>query len=214
MPNTIEDKISLFTKLVIEKIELDFQQKQKKLVEYYESRKTTLIKDNEERKRTLVARATKDAESKKQQIILKTRSAMHLTVLKKRQEFAERIMDEVKKRTRAFVGTAEYVEFLKEAIKQVLFKFSDDQFVSFSFSRNDIENNKKVILKIIKSFRDVAAYKIEAVDSLIGGVFVKSGDGRLEIDFTINTILEESNKLVGEVLSLWLNKENQNDQTR
>jgi len=207
MPNTIEDKIFLFTKVIVERIELDFQQKQKKLVEYYESRKTTIIKDNEERKRTVVARATKDAETKKQQIILKTRSAMHLAVLKKRQEFAERIMDEVKKRTRAFVGTAEYVEFLKEAIKQVLFKFSDDQFVSFSFSRNDIENKREVILKTIKSSRDEATYKIEAVDSLIGGVFVKSGDDRLEIDFTINTILEESNKLVGEILSSWLNKE-------
>ncbi|MBU4227421.1 V-type proton ATPase subunit E [bacterium] len=207
MSNTIEDKISLFTKVVIERIELDFQQKQKKLVEYYESRKTTIIKDNEERKRTVVARATKDAETKKQQIILKTRSAMHLAVLKKRQEFADRIMDEVKKRTRAFVGTAEYVEFLKEAIKQVLSKFSADQFVNFSFSRNDIENKREVILKTIKSFRKEAAYKIEVVGSLIGGVFVKSGDGRLEINFTINTILEESNKLVGETLSSWLNKE-------
>jgi len=207
MSNTIEDKISLFTKVVIERIELDFQQKQKKLVEYYESRKTTIIKDNEERKRTVVARAIKDAETKKQQIILKTRSAMHLAVLKKRQEFADRIMDEVKKRTRAFVGTAEYVEFLKEAIKQVLSKFSADQFVNFSFSRNDIENKREVILKTIKSFRKEAAYKIEVVGSLIGGVFVKSGDGRLEINFTINTILEESNKLVGETLSSWLNKE-------
>jgi len=207
MSGTIEDKISLFTKVVIERIELDFQQKQKKLVEYYESRKTTIIKDNEEKKRTVVARATKDAETKKQQIILKTRSAMHLAVLKKRQEFADRIMDEVKKRTRAFVGTAEYVEFLKEAIKQVLSKFSADQFVNFNFSRDDLKNNQKVILSTIKSFRDETAYKIEAVDSLTGGVFVKSGDGRLEINFTINTILKESNKLVGEILSSWLNKE-------
>jgi len=207
MSSTIEDKISLFTKVVIERIELDFQQKQKKLVEYYESRKTTLIKDNQERKRTAVVIATKDAETKKQQMILKTRSAMHLAVLKKRQEFVERIMDEVKKRTRAFIGTVEYVDFLMEAIKQVLFKFSDGQLVSFSFSRNDIENNREVILNTIKSFRDEATYKIEAVDSLIGGVFVKSGDDRLEIDFTINAILEESNKLVGEILSSWLNKE-------
>ena len=207
MSNTIEDKISLFAKVVIERIELDFQQKQKKLVEDYEGRKITIIKDNEERKRTVVARATKDAETKKQQLILKTRSAMHLAVLKKRQEFADRIMDEVKKRTRAFIGTAEYVEFLKEAIKQVLSKFSADQFLNFSFSRNDLKNNQKVILSTIKSFRDESEYKIEAVDSLTGGVFVKSGDGRLEIDLTINTILEESNRQAGEILSSWLNKE-------
>jgi len=207
MSGTIEDKISLFTKVVIERIELDFQQKQKKLVEYYENRKTEMIKENEERKGNVVTRATKDAESKKQQIILKTRSAMHLVVLKKKQEFAERIMDEVKKRTKAFIGTAEYVEFLKEAIKQVLSKFSNDQFVSFSFSRDDIEKKREVILQTIKSFRNEATYKIEVVDNLIGGVFVESGDGRMEIDLTINTILEESNKQAGEILSSWLNRE-------
>ena len=207
MSGTIEDKISLFTKVVIERIELDFQQKQKKLVEYYENRKTEMIKENEERKGNVVTRATKDAESKKQQIILKTRSAMHLAVLKKKQEFAERIMDEVKKRTKAFIGTAEYVEFLKEAIKQVLSKFSNDQFVSFSFSRDDIEKKREVILQTIKSFRNEATYKIEVVDNLIGGVFVESGDGRMEIDLTINTILEESNKQAGEILSSWLNRE-------
>ena len=207
MSSTIEDKISLFTKVVIERIELDFQQKQKKLVEGYEDRKTTMIKNNEERKRTVVDRAKKDAETKKQQIILKTQSAMHLAVLKKRQEFADKIMDEVKKRAGIFVGTAEYVEFLKEAIKQVLSKFSADQFINFSFSSDDLKNNQKVILSTIKSFRDEATYKIETVDSLIGGVFVKSEDGRLEIDFTINTILGESNQLVGEILYSWLNKE-------
>jgi len=207
MPNTIEDKISLFTKVIIERIELDFQQKQKKLVEYYENRKTTLINDHQEKTNIAVERAAKDAETRKQQIILKTKSTMHLAMLKKRQEFTERVTDEVKKRVKAFISTEEYAEFLAEAIKQVLSRFSNDQFIRFNFSRNDINNRQGMILKIIKSFRNKDAYQIDAVDNLIGGVFVKSGDGRLEIDFTIDTILEESDKLIGEVLSSRLNKE-------
>lgn len=206
MPNSIEDKISLFTKVIVERIELDFQQKKKKLVKYYESQRSTIIKDNEKRKKEAIASATKDAITKKQQMILRSRSAMHLEVLKKKQEFIERIIEEVKKKTRTFTATAEYIEFLKEAIKQVLSRFSDDQFVNFSFSSDDIKNNQKVILSTIKSFRDEDTYKIEADNSLIGGVFVKSGDGRLEIDFTVNNIMEDSKKLIGEYLSSWLNE--------
>jgi len=206
MPNSIEDKISLFTKVIVERIELDFQQKKKKLAEYYESRQSIIIKDNEKRKKEAIASATKDAITKKQQMILRSRSAMHLEVLKKKQEFIERIIEEVKKKTRTFTGTAEYIEFLKEAIKQVLSRFSEDQFVNFSFSRDDIKNNQKVILSTIKSFRDEDTYKIEADNSLMGGVFVKSGDGRLEIDFTVNSIMEDSKKLIGEYLSSWLNE--------
>jgi len=40
----------------------------------------------------------------------------------------------------------------------------------------------------------------------MGGVFAKSGDGRLEIDFTVNSIMEDSKKLIGEYLSSWLNE--------
>jgi len=206
MPNSLEDKISLFTKVIVERIELDFQQKNKKLVKYYESQQSTIIKDNEKRKKEAIASATKDAITKKQQMILRARSTMHLEVLKKKQEFIERIIEEVKKKTRTFTSTVEYIEFLKEAIKQVLSRFSDNQFVNFSFSSDDIKNNQKVILSTIKSFRDEDTYKIEADNSLMGGVFVKSGDGRLEIDFTVNNIMEDSKKLIGEYLSSWLNE--------
>jgi len=206
MPNSIEDKISLFTKVIVERIELDFQQKKEKLVKYYESQRSTIIKDNEKRKKEAIESATKDAVTKKQQMILRSRSAIHLEVLRKKQEFIESIMEEVKKKTKTFTSTAEYIEFLKEAIKQVLSKFSDDQFVNFSFSSDDIKNNQKVILSTIRSFRDEDTYKIEANNSLMGGVFVKSGDGRLEIDFTVNNIMEDSKKLIGEYLSSWLNE--------
>jgi len=206
MSNSIEDKISLFTKVIVERIELDFQQKKKKLVKYYESQRSTIIKDNEKRKKEAIESATKDAVTKKQQMILRSRSAIHLEVLRKKQEFIESIMEEVKKKTKTFTSTAEYIEFLKEAIKQVLSKFSDDQFVNFSFSSDDIKNNQKVILSTIRSFRDEDTYKIEANNSLMGGVFVKSGDGRLEIDFTVNNIMEDSKKLIGEYLSSWLNE--------
>lgn len=206
MPNSIEDKISLFTKVIVERIELDFQQKNKKLVKYYESQRSTIIKDNEKRKKEAIASATKDAITKKQQMILRSRSTMHLEVLKKKQEFIERIIEEVKKKTRTFTSTVEYIEFLKEAIKQVLSRFSGNQFVNFSFSSDDIKNNQKVILSTIKSFRNEATYKIKADNNLIGGVFVKSGDGRLEIDFTVNNIMEDSKKLIGEYLSSWLNE--------
>jgi len=207
MPNSIEDKISLFTKVIVERIEIDFQQKKKKLVKYYESRRSTIIKNNEKRKKAAIVSATKDAITKKQQMILRSRSAMHLEVLKKKQEFTERIMEKVKRKTRTFTGTAEYIKFLKKAIKQVLSRFSDDQFVNFRFSSDDIKKNQEIILSTIKSFRDEDTYKIEVSDSIIGGFFMKSGDGRLEIDFTVNSIMEDSKKLIGEYLSSWLNEE-------
>lgn len=201
MSTTIEDKISLFTKVLIERIEHDFQEKQKRLVDYYETRKADIIKDFEEKKSSAIREAVKEAETKKQQMISKARSDMHLAVLKKRNEFTERVMKEVKERARAFTDTPEYVEFLQEAIGQVAQKFDSYEFVNFTFSKKDVENHRDTILSAIKSYRDENTFSIEKSDEMIGGVFAKSGDGRLEIDYTANTTIEESRQLVGELLS-------------
>jgi len=127
--------------------------------------------------------------------------------LKKKREFTERLTGEVKRRIRDFISTEEYEEFLRKAIKEVLSKISEKQFIILKFSEDDIKHRQKMILESINAYRDEKTYKIETDESLIGGIFVKSGDKRLEIDFTINTILEESDKLIGEVLSSRLNKE-------
>jgi V/A-type H+/Na+-transporting ATPase subunit E len=207
MSNSIEDKISLFTKVIIERIELDCKQKEKKVVEYFENRKAKIINEQEEKKNNSLEKATKAAESKKQRLILKTQSDLHLAVLKKKREFTERLTGEVKRRIRDFISTEEYEEFLRKAIKEVLSKISEKQFIILKFSEDDIKHRQKMILESINAYRDEKTYKIETDESLIGGIFVKSGDKRLEIDFTINTILEESDKLIGEVLSSRLNKE-------
>jgi V/A-type H+-transporting ATPase subunit E len=208
MSNTIEDKISLFTKVIMERIEFDFQKKQKKLIEHHENRLKAITDEHEEKRKIAIEKVVKEAQSRKQRIILKTKSELRLLVLKRRQEFKERVSDEVKKKVRAFINTDEYADFLEEAIEKVLLRFPKEQFAYFSFSSNDIKNRTEIILNTINSLRDKDSYQIDTADNLIGGVFVKSGDGRLEIDFTINTILEDSDKLIGEVLSSWLGKEN------
>jgi len=96
MSNSIEDKISLFTKVIIERIELDCKQKEKKVAEYFENRKAKIINEQEEQKSNSVEKATKAAESKKQRLILKTQSDLHLDVLKKKREFTERLTDEAR----------------------------------------------------------------------------------------------------------------------
>ncbi len=210
MSNTIEDKISLFTKVIIERIELDFNRKQKKLVEYHENHKKNVINQYEERKIVAREKTTKDAETKKQHLVLKTRSDLRLTVLKKKQEFTERVTSEVKKRIITFINTNEYTEFLVKAIKQALSTFAEKQFIILNFSRNDLENKQEIIFKTTRNFRNKDTFQINTLNNLLGGFYVKSGDGRMEIDFTINTILEESDKLIGKILSSRLSKEHCN----
>ena len=206
MSDAIEDKISLFTKVILERIELDFQKKQNMLTENHKNREKNIIADYEEKKKQEIEKSFKDARIKKQHQILKERTRVRLVQLKKKNELMDRVFKEVKNKVKTFLPSNEYSDFLKGAIKKILMKFSPEQFLYFKFSTHDMENRAGMILNTIDSVRGRDTYQIDAEKQLIGGLFVKSGDGLLEIDYTINTILDESHKIIGEVFSAYLDK--------
>ncbi len=206
MSDAIEDKISLFTKVILERIELDFQKKQNMLTENHKNREKNIIADYEEKKRQEIEKSIKDARIKKQHQILKERTRVRLVQLKKKNELMDRVFKEVKNKVKTFLPSDEYSDFLKRAIEKILMRFSPEQFLYFKFSTHDMENRTEMILNTIDSVRGRDTYQIDAEKQLIGGLFVKSGDGLLEIDYTINTILDESHKIIGEVFSAYLDK--------
>ena len=206
MSDAIEDKISLFTKVILERIELDFQKKQNMLTENHKNREKNIIADYEEKKRQEIEKSIKDARIKKQHQILKERTRVRLVQLKKKNELMDRVFKEVKNKVKTFLPSDEYSDFLKRAIEKILMRFSPEQFLYFKFSTHDMENRTGMILNTIDSVRGRDTYQIDAEKQLIGGLFVKSGDGLLEIDYTINTILDESHKIIGEVFSAYLDK--------
>lgn len=206
MSDAIEDKISLFTKVILERIELDFQKKQNMLTENHKNREKNIIADYEEKKRQEIEKSIKDARIKKQHQILKERTRVRLVQLKKKNELMDRVFKEVKNKVKTFLPSNEYSDFLKRAIEKILMRFSPEQFLYFKFSTHDMENRTEMILNTIDSVRGRDTYQIDAEKQLIGGLFVKSGDGLLEIDYTINTILDESHKIIGEVFSAYLDK--------
>lgn len=206
MSDAIEDKISLFTKVILERIELDFQKKQNMLTENHKNREKNIIADYEEKKKQEIEKSIKDARIKKQHQILKERTRVRLVQLKKKNELMDRVFKEVKNKVKTFLPSDEYSDFLKRAIEKILMRFSPEQFLYFKFSTHDMENRTEMILNTINSVRGRDTYQIDAEKQLIGGLFVKSGDGLLEIDYTINTILDESHKIIGEVFSAYLDK--------
>ena len=90
MSDAIEDKISLFTKVILERIELDFQKKQNMLTENHKNREKNIIADYEEKKKQEIEKSIKDARIKKQHQILKERTRVRLVQLKKKNELMDK----------------------------------------------------------------------------------------------------------------------------
>lgn len=198
---TLEDKINLFTKVIFDRLESEYEARRQRLLDQYEQEKAGITGEYEKRKEETIEEVKREAEIKKQRMISKALSDRHLSLLKKRQELVDRIMDEVKRQAGNFIETPAYGDFLKKAVSEVTCRFTPGQFVIYRFSARDVEKNGREIADFIKTLRSEDSFRIEKCDDMVGGVFARSGDGRVEVDYTVNTTIEESRRLVGELIS-------------
>ncbi len=202
MSTTINDKISVFTKVLVERIENRYQERRSKIIEHYETERQKIIGQYEKNIKESVFKAEKDAKIKRQQMVSRARTAQYLELLKKRRYFADVIMEDIRAHAKEFVETNDYKPFLKKTIIEVAEHFSNGQFIVFGFTKSDLENHGTFILDCLKSVKKPEDFKIEmASEEMIGGVFAISIDGKMEIDYSINTIIQESRSSVGQLLS-------------
>ncbi len=188
--------------MTFERIDGEFRRRRDALIQHYEKEKASVSANYQKKLEQSIQIATKNAEIERQNIVSKAISDGRILILKRRQDFMERLIDLVKLRAKQFVKTEEYKDFLGRAVKQVSKNFDPDQIVVYNFTGRDLGAYHDFILDLIKKLRDRNNFQIaEGGDDMIGGVFALSGDGRMEADYTINTTIEESRPVIGRLLS-------------
>lgn len=202
LSTSIEDKIALFSKVIFERIDDEFRQRRDVLLQHYEKEKASVNAEYQKKLNQAIQTVTKNAEIERHNIVSKAISAGRISILRRRQEFMERLIDLVKLRAKQFVKTEEYKDFLGWAVDQVSKNFDPDQMVIYNFTGRDLGSYNDFIFDSIKKLRYKNNFQIaEGGDDMIGGVFALSGDGRMEVDYTINTTIEESRPVIGRLLS-------------
>jgi len=216
MSTTIEDKITLFTKVLLERVEHEFEEKRKKIIEEYEQQEKQLAEEYRHKSKSALDDAVKEANLKKRQIESKTLSECRLMIIKKRQEFIDRIMEEAKKKSWKLLDTPAYAGFLKNAVKQATLRLAEQDEAVYCLTKHDMAKFKKEITELIKQLRQGKAFRLEeGGDEMIGGVFVESGNGHIQINCTIASSIEESRQFIGQLLAQRLAwEEETDDQTR
>lgn len=215
MSTTIEDKITLFTKVLLERIDHEFEEKRKKIIEEYGQQEKQLAEEYRQKRKSALDEAVKDANLKKRQMVSRTASECKLMIIKKQQEFIDRIIEKARERARELLDTPAYEGFLKNAVEQATRRLDEQDEIVYTITRHDMEKFKDEITVTIKQMRQGKAFRLEeGRDEMIGGVFVESGDGHIQINCTIASNIEDSRQFIGQLLAQRLAwEEETNDQT-
>lgn len=201
---TIEDKLNIFYKIVLEK---EKEESLKVLNEIEEKNKVTLAKHRERLlkvKDDIIEKSIKNGEVKKDELISQEIVEARKRIFTKKEGLLDDLILSLEKKAKDFVNSEEYSQYLLDGIGRVLKDIEDEAIIIYlknedrlglsgSIAKVGIEIGKKI------SFEN-------ANEDIIGGFIVSDIDKKYLIDESFKGKIEENKYLIGEELYSTLGK--------
>lgn len=201
---TIEDKLNIFYKIVLEK---EKEESLKVLNEIEEKNKAILDKHRERLfkvKDDIIEKSIKNGELKKDELISQEIVEARKRIFTKKEGLLDDLILSLEKKAKDFVNSEEYSQYLLDGIGRVLKDIEDEAIIIYlknedrlglsgSIAKVGIEIGKKI------SFEN-------ANEDIIGGFIVSDIDKKYLIDESFKGKIEENKYLIGEELYSTLGK--------
>jgi len=197
---TVNDKLNLFTKRIIDKRQNAYDDKVKqleeKMVVEFESRKKMLEKDRSKYETSLL----KGIKGEREQRLSNARSERKRRLLLKRKEMIDTLLEGVKKYTYRFVETDDYLHYLEKVFhenRDAIRKLGE--FTAFINAR-DFKSHQLVLRELFKneglSCKSFVLYE----KTIIGGVVLLKEDGTTRIDLSLDSVIEDNKRYMGQLI--------------
>ncbi|OON95828.1 MAG: hypothetical protein ATN36_07295 [Epulopiscium sp. Nele67-Bin005] len=206
---TIEQKLALFSKLVKQEIKEDMQLKKEEIEQEYKQlgrEREEAAKKNGEIYVTNYMKALRDKHTESES---QTKLWAKKQILQAEEECIEDVFKGLNKQIRNFVRTKKYLEYLYKQLDIVFPYFSDINPVVISLTEHDKENYHKDIIRYIeKNNICTENVVIQTLPQLqLGGIMMQVPAEYIQVDLSIEGILEEKRDEIIEKVLVAIEKE-------
>jgi len=199
---TIEEKLNVFTKMVLGKVQDEYQAKLNELTEknniLIEQQREELI----EKKKKILQEYISKGEIEKEKLISKAKVERKRMILAKKEELIDKLMDNIFKMSDQYTYRKKYEEYIRGVIKRVLQEFKDKNHLNIYVLKRDVERFKELIYNEAKraDFPEDKITIMETKEDIIGGLIAVDGDETVRIDYTLRGLIEENRRIIGQRL--------------
>ncbi|MGF7058496.1 V-type ATP synthase subunit E [Brassicibacter mesophilus] len=199
---TVEKKLNIFSKLILEKEQNESDTKLQEMKKNNEK----IIQDHkekiEEKARHLINNRVSKANVEKNTIISKVTSEAKNKILAKKKELLDRTIEGIKNKAKQFTDMPEYEIYLMNSVSEVLSALKGEQGVSMYLLQKDTErfNEKLTDIIIQNGFNQSDIEIMPTTYDIIGGVFAENKTKTIRIDATIKTVIEDNKSTIGQIL--------------
>lgn len=197
---TVDDKLELFRKTVLEKVEKEYEEKLKTLdsrnVETVEEYEVMIVQKSKEYIKSL----TDQADYERRMLISKTKGKVRTTLMQKRQGIIEALIELVRDESVKYTLTAEYEAYLKGAVKSSYSELKRFKKIIVALDKADF-NRAKAILEneLLAAGFGQGDFIFEVSDEeILGGVKFYNEKKSIRIDESFASLIGENRKLIGQ----------------
>ena len=193
---TIEDKISLFSKIIYDKVNEEKQGRLETFATESEKRINMEKQKIEELRQSIEKDVLKKSNIKANGIVAKERLKKQREILTLKEKLINETLENVRGKLVDFVSLAEYKAYFVSILEKTFKEIKTGDYYLIVLKR-DYEKFKSEIEDILKdnSERNVEI-KISEGDS-IGGIILKDIDGKFKIDNSLDSKLDECKEIIG-----------------
>ena len=199
---TVNDKIKLFTKRVLETKQNEYDKKvlelEEKMVYELEDRKKNLVSEREKYEKMLL----KGIKSEHVSRLSNARSEKKRRLLLKRKEMMDSLLDGVTEYTKEFVDTEEYENYLYKIIKTNIGIIKTMGEMTIHLRKEDsIKHQKKIETILLEENIKTSEFDFKIYEGrIIGGIIIMKLDKSSRIDMSLDSVIVDNREYMGQLI--------------
>ncbi|MBP3888930.1 MAG: V-type ATP synthase subunit E [Cellulosilyticum sp.] len=195
---TIEQKLTLFSKLLNQDIKEEMDEKFIQLEREYEQRIAESKFNADQEANEIVEQARKRAEIKKVELMSRGRLASKKEMMQVKEEMVEQFISTLQEKVKIFTQTAAYLTYLENMIKSLNGLSESSNQLMIYLTSQDYESNQKFIAKQLVSNgidEDKLSFEISKTP-ILGGLIIVDTVYNTRIDMSMSTVIEEAKESI------------------
>lgn len=190
---TIEQKLSLFSKLLQQDIKNDINEKVLEIEKEYEEKVKEHKLSTDKKTNDIVEKARKKAEIKQIELISKSKMQAKKDVMFAKEKYISLFIQHLSERVIKYTQTEEYKDYLENLVKDCKEIVKEDEAFILYLTQKDSESYGDLLKELFEQNGvKKEAMQIEVKDNtMLGGFILKGATKNIRLDLSLESLMEE-----------------------
>lgn len=203
---TMEGKLDVFTKLVLEKVQKEYEEKKEEIEKGNEEAIKKHKAEIKKKSDKIIGDMTNKGNIEKNRLVSKAKIEKKRAILNKKEELLGKLISNIKLKAVQFTYEDNYRIYMEESLAVVLENLKNKDDIILRITDKDRNKFAEIIKRFIRE-KGFDAKKIEFQSlkaDAIGGVVGIDKEKTIKVDCCIKTKIEDNRNLIGQRLYDWL----------